>query len=420
MIDLALELRKRKTLHTAWHKVRSNGLSSSSNETKAQVKKFESNYLRNLESIYEQLSRGTFTFGAQYGVAEKKNKSSGSYRPIVIAPIENRIVQRALLDILHDRVPAVQAILDTPTSIGGIPARGVGHALSIIKHEIASGANYYIRSDIPDFFSNIPKKSLLEFIDSEVGDTNFKRLLSDAITVQLANYEELGEHKELFPIGDNGVAQGSPLSPLMGNILLKEFDSKMNGRGIRCIRYIDDFLILGGSLSKVRSAMKSATKLLKTYGLEAYKPQDRPDKASEGEIGKGFDFLGYHLQPGLITPSSSAQSALLNKIEVIIAQGIKNVRTAIKNLSSKPPPQCYVQTLKLIGDVIRGWGHAFKYSNSSQVMLALDKKLNSRIEHFESAYNAIVGASNYKLKQRALGVQLLEDVPLKDLPGTQL
>ena len=87
---------------------------------------------------------------------------------------------------------------------------------------------------------------------------NFLELFERATQTTLANLAHLGEDAGLFPVADKGVAQGSPLSPLIGNILLREFDANMNGRGIVCVRYVDDFVMLGPSPSILMKAFARA------------------------------------------------------------------------------------------------------------------------------------------------------------------
>ena len=72
----------------------------------------------------------------------------------------------------------------------------------------------------------------------------------------------------LFPNETIGVAQGSALSALAGNIALREFDAEMNSRGLVCVRYIDDFMLLGGSkLSSVRARIfESPAKYYRVWG----------------------------------------------------------------------------------------------------------------------------------------------------------
>ena len=76
-------------------------------------------------------------------------------------------------------------------------------------------------------------------------------LFRQAIHVELSNLAALREHADRFPTEDIGVAQGSALSPLLGNIILADFDQRMNDGECRCLRYIDDFIVLGPSSAAV-------------------------------------------------------------------------------------------------------------------------------------------------------------------------
>jgi len=80
----------------------------------------------------------------------------------------------------------------------------------------------------------------------------------------------------MFPTGADGVAQGCPLSALAGNIVLEAFDTAMNGRGITCIRYIDDFVLMGKTRHAVDMAMRSAEALLGELHMKIYDPIASP------------------------------------------------------------------------------------------------------------------------------------------------
>jgi RNA-directed DNA polymerase len=96
---------------------------------------------------------------------------------------------------------------------------------------------------------------------------NFINLLATATTVTLANEASLGEERGVFPTDTDGVAQGSPLSPLFGNILLNEFDLDFNQRDIVCVRFIDDFNIPTRTQSNAQKAFYAAKKMLQVLGL---------------------------------------------------------------------------------------------------------------------------------------------------------
>ena len=243
-------VKRTKTLHSAWRKVYSNGIRSKSLETRNLVKEFNNNSYSNIERIYRQLLRDKFRFAPAKGVPiPRPNKAP---RPIVIAPIANRIVQRSILDVLQCQ-DSIYRYINTPFSFGGIKdynePKGVQTAVAAAQTAIAQGAKWYIKSDINNFFTNIPKRMVINIVSSFIRDNKFSQLFEAAIDVELQNMAELGTKAELFPIFEIGVAQGCCLSPLIGNILLHDFDAAMNGRGVTCLRYIDDFIIVQATYS---------------------------------------------------------------------------------------------------------------------------------------------------------------------------
>ena len=240
---------KQDALHKAWRRIRSNGLRSKADETRQAIEDFERTTNRNISRIQSRLRSGEFKFDPQKGVL--KTKSSGGKRGIVMASVHNRVVERALLDVLQDKVEIARQAGKQPSSFGGVPHRSVPHALKFLYDAFETGHTYYIRSDISGFFDRITRKSVLGRIKQDTDDTRLLALLEEATTVTLGNGEVLGEDRRVFPTDEQGVAQGSPLSPLFGNILLQPFDERFNERGVLCARFIDDFVLLGTTQTKV-------------------------------------------------------------------------------------------------------------------------------------------------------------------------
>ena len=414
MDDLYARVRKRRQLEAAWRKIRENGRTSSSKDTRRSVAHFEQDETRNLERLQEQLQKRTFRFAPQIGIAAKKAKSSGR-RPIVIAPLENRIIQRAVLDVAQSEIPAVASILEIPTSVGGIPKRGVGHALKIIDQQFRNGATFFVRSDISGFFTKIPRAEVTAFLEKVCDEPRFVELFERAMITELANIDAAGvlEHRDIFPIGPVGVAQGSPLSPLVGNILLRDFDKQMNDRGICCIRYIDDFLLLGPSEKKVRAAFRSASRMLESYDMTAYAPETNPDKADAGPVGNSFDFLGYQVSPGLFMPSKSAR----NRIDQRVQEIVKSAKATLKQVSNGSDSDLsryrYCQTLKYLNDTLKGWVYAFQHTSSKQCLEEMDKKIDVHLLGLEKYVAKLIEKADPKTKRRLIGVFLLADL----IPG---
>lgn len=409
MAELYKEVRKTRTLEAAWRRVRSRGLASASKEIRAEVAQFDEFPSRNLRKIQDRLRTNTFSFAPQKGVvAARPGKSS---RPIVISPINNRIVQRAILDTLVENCGAVREILDIPTSVGGID--GVDVAISKVSNAIAEGAAWCVRSDIPQFFTKVPKENIRRFIRDATIDDDFSRLFHAAVEVDLANSASLGEERHLFPTSDIGVAQGSALSPLVGNILLSDFDRQLNGRNVTCIRYIDDFVILAPTRASAVAAFASARNLLHDLGLDAYDPASRPDKASMGRCADGFDFLGCHIQPGLIQPSAAARKAILARIKEILSDG--RLAVSLVRADKATSGQRVAQTLVLLDRVIKGWGDAFSFSTGRHVFEALDRQIDAEIHSFLRDIRRYLKTADPTIRRRIQGVHALTDTIARPL-----
>ena len=410
-------VKEQKTLYSAWKKIKSNGMRSTSFETKACIEKFDRDAIGNIRTIQRLLRTGEFEFEPQTGVTIKK--ASGGKRGIVMASVQNRIVERALLDTLQAKSRFVQAVNSHPTSVGGVPNRSVPHALKMIDEAFKSDQTKFVRSDISGFFDHIPRSTVLERIVEEVNDDEFSQLLKAATTTTLANESALGEDRSVFPTNEEGVAQGSPLSPLFGNILLYDFDLKFNDRGVICIRFIDDFLLLSTSEKKCKNAFLSAKKFLKDMSLDCHDPYQKASDKNKTEHGDarigGFWFLGYDCQPGLFQPSPKARTSILKAVDDHFANGrsaIKDVRKARDSFAAR---QRYAQTHSLIDQVLRGWGEAFAYSTSRSTMKDLDAKIDTKIDNFRKWYSTQVLSMSAEDKRRTGGICLLADVKPKFL-----
>lgn len=400
------KVKKRDALYSAWRKVYENGVISKSEETRNEIKKFGAIALVGIGQIQYQLSRDQFSFAPATGIPIRRLGKKD--RPIVISPIPKRIVQRSILDVLQQN-PAIKDYVTVPTSFGGIEKRGVPTAIKTAYEAIQNGASWYLRSDIEGFFTQIPRDKVLRIISKTISDQKFIELIDSAVTTELANLHELGKKAELFPIYDIGVAQGCCLSPLIGNLLLHDFDAKMNVGGITCLRYIEDFLILGADQRAVTKAFNKALHLLKEHNLQAYHPLKNKDKAEIGKTEKGFEFLGCDIHPGLIRPSKKSRKRLLVKIEDLFKDSMQ-LMSKPKQLSFKR--KSFIETLDDASNIIRGWGNQYSFCNDTSSFNSLDDKIDELIRNYAGHYKRAIEAlkpEHQKNRRRLLGVHLLCD-----------
>ena len=416
---LFLRVRRLASLQSAWNNVKVRAKSSRNPKTRAAAAKFEINELRNLRRLQDALRSFTFKFEKQRGVLKGRGPDRPP-RPIVTAPLPNRIVQRAILDVCQDSDPkiapmlgAIPQILRTPTSVGGIPEKGATDAIAAIMSAVQSGARYYIRSDIKDFFTRIPKQRILNFLVLNIPDPEFVSIFMTALQVELENVEEIREWSNLFPTGEIGVPQGSSLSALCANIILERFDIELNGRGITTIRYLDDFVILGPAENSVTKAWQKALQILDALEMKAHSPSERSGKAAKGLISDGFDFLSFRITDIHVAPSRNAKKEFIRDLEQTIYLAKKDIQA--QTTSPRRAENRFGQSMVLIDRKVRGWGDSFRATTQRLVFAQLDQEVSKMIDEYWNWFSVQIAAVIGYERRRKLGIAVLSDCPLPEV-----
>ena len=415
-----------RSLERAWRVIQANAQSSKSLEVRREVDEFRENAASNVRSISSRLSARTFKFQPAKGIPIPKkdaqgNNIPGKFRPIVLANIESRIVQRSILEALMG-VPELAKYVHTPYSFGGIrkkskeDASAVPAAISAVLEAIGNGANFLMSADIEKFFTRIPKSKVVSVIASAVNDATFVKLLEDAIAVELSNMALLQEKAEAFPLYDVGVAQGNSLSPLLGNILLFEFDQRMNEGDCRCVRYIDDIVILAPSKKAAKAKMKLARKLLASFDMSfgAAKTQLEPKSITER-----FEFLGIELNNGMIRPSEKARDKLLASLNKNFAESQKGFRGHASGKSLKKE-QSLLSTLRRIDGIMLGWGKHYRFCNDKVLLNNLDDRVTELIRGYIAEYAHARRKSQAGSHRALLGIDSLHLMERKPLQWPKL
>ena len=399
-------VRRRRQLWRAWTAVHRNAVSSKSSATRAEARQFADDIARHIDRIARQLQQNRFKFEPQKGVLIPK--SSGKLRPIVIAPIANRIVQRSILDTLQD-IPGLRNTLCAGFNFGGVPGHdfGVPGAILKVQSEIAKRP-YYIRTDVKSFFERVDKGLAIEQVLRYTTDHRFAKLFKLAVETEIEDAARYGPNAQLFPLYDQGVAQGSCLSPLLCNLLLSDLDVKINDRGIVAIRYIDDILVLGRTPGAVRKAFAAIQAALAPMGLSCYDPSCEEDKskADEGTVRDGMTFLGCELTGQHVRPSRQNRRVFLSSISAIFGESLKlldNSRSAQKVHAS------YAETIVLVGKMVQGWANTFGFCSDERVMGSLDAEINDKVFDYTNRAWGLLRKMSPLDRRRGLGVFAIAD-----------
>ena len=404
------EIGRHKRLHRAWEKVRENARTSKSPDVKAEVDAFAEDPAYRVRSIATRVHRGTFDFGQARGVTPPKG--SGGHRPIVIAPVEARVVQRTVHDVLIE-VDGVRPSVWTPYSFGGVPKRGEGSVAAVpaainavLRARRESGATHAICADISSFFTKVPKLPLIEFVRGHTAD-DFAAFFEAAITVELQNMAELRGRGDLFPTHEIGVAQGNALSPLLGNITLAAFDEAMNEGDCHCFRYIDDFVILAPSAKAANSRLRRAKRHLAELGMGL-----SAEKTSAGAIEiatQPLTFLGIELHTGQIRPSKAARRKLRDAVDEELTKSLRAFRANDGKAIDRK--RSVTATLARIDGMVDGWGKHYRFCNDPQIMRRLDDEIDAKVRDYLGQYAGLKRKAGDAHRRQMLGLQQLQSIP---------
>jgi group II intron reverse transcriptase/maturase len=259
---------------------------------------YEADLDRNLTDLNERVQGGAYRALPSRRVYIPK--SDGRQRPLAVAALEDKIVQRAVAALLN----AIYEEDFLGFSYGFRPGRGAHDAMDALCVGIESRkVNWILDADIRSFFDEISQESLISLLEQRIGDRRIIRLIQKWLR---AGVLEDG----VVSVSDRGTGQGSVISPLLANIYLhyaldlwavRRRDEIMGDMII--VRYADDFIIGFQYENDALRSLEEMRKRLGEFGLTLHPKKTRliefgRDAAARRKLrGLGkpgtFNFLGF-------------------------------------------------------------------------------------------------------------------------------
>lgn len=262
----------------------------------------------------------------------------------------DRVVQQAILLVLTP-------IFDpnfSESSFGFRPYRSAHGALHLVQQHIQSGYRWCVDMDLAKFFDTVQHDVLMHRVARKVRDKRLLRLIG--------NYLRAGVMVDSdFHPSTEGTMQGGPLSPLLANILLDDFDKEMERRGHRFVRYADDFLVF----SKTEQSATRVFRSIERYLTRKLKLVVNHDKSSVRRT-EDTEYLGYRFRGwgGRLEVSAKNHRKFKDRVREITR------RTGGRSMSSR------------FGELRRyfqGWIGYFRYGLTKTQLKRLDQWVRRRI-----------------------------------------
>jgi len=261
-------------LRLAWERVEDNeGCAGSDGIT---IERFGDHLDREFASLQNDLAAGAYRPLPLLRIMVEKSPGSAKMRRLLVPAVRDRVLQTAAARRLSSSFE--EEFLES--SFAYRPGRSVDRAIARVTQLRDRGFLYIVDADIRNFFDTVDQSALLALLAAQNHEPALLRLIESWVR---AEYWDGTRVRKLA----KGIPQGSPLSPLLANFFLNEFDLQLQKSDSHLVRYGDDFLILCATAEDAHTALTLAANWLKTRKLYL-----NLEKTRVTSFATGFTFLG--------------------------------------------------------------------------------------------------------------------------------
>ena len=291
------------------------------------------------QEITDRIYRGKYTPSPVRRV--EIPKPDGGVRKLGIPTVIDRTLQQAITQQL---VPIYEPLF-ADGSFGYRPGRSAKDAIQKVKEYAEQGYTYAVSLDLSKYFDTLNHEILLNLLRKNVKDERVVQLIKRYLKSGVMENGVVMETEE-------GSPQGGNLSPLLANIYLNEFDQEFLKRGVPCVRYADDIVLLAKSKRASERLLESSTKYLEEK-LKLTVNRKKSRTVSVFAI-RNFKYLGFALGRNGTGIYVRVHPKSWRKFKSRLKE-LSSRKRCLKGLSSRKSVQTIKPSLEKIKVYARGW-----------------------------------------------------------------
>jgi group II intron reverse transcriptase/maturase len=309
------------------------------------------------EGLAAKVRSGNYLPQAILGV--EISKGGGKSRLLGIPTVTDRLLQQAVLQVINARFEF--EFLDS--SFGFRPNKNLQHAVLKAQGYINEGFQHIVDIDLKTFFDEVSHCYLLQLLYRKVKCRETLRLIRKWLRSPIQIDGKLVKRRK-------GIPQGSPLSPLLSNIMLHELDRELERQGLQFVRYADDFSVY---LKTKTSARKVGNNIYRFLKRKLKLPINREKSGIRRPVH--FTCLGFGFVP-------TYKKGERGRYQLIVSEkSWKKLKQKLKTLTRKTTPMSFDERIEKLNEVQRGWINAFRMASIQNKLNELDGWLRNRLRY---------------------------------------
>jgi RNA-directed DNA polymerase len=344
--DVLERVSEPRRLLEAWQHVKRNAGAAGIDQMT--VEEFEGRKEELFPIIRRSLEAGQYRFQPARRVLIPKEGQKGKFRKLGIPVVMDRIVSASMALVFEE-------IFDKEfreSNFGFRRGRSQHQAIEHVRRIVEEGHEWCASVDLKSFFDEIPHGLILKLIRRKIADERLVTLVARAVKAGVIVDGKLEKTTK-------GSPQGSPLSPMLSNIVLNEMDQELERRGLKYCRWADDFVILVKSERAAKRVMEGITRYLEEeLGLPVNKEK------SEVSQARNVEFLGFQILSNKIRVSGKSQEKFKRKV---------------RELTRRNNGWSMKQMIEQLNEFLRGWVGYFRVQEFKKIFGTLDGWIRSRV-----------------------------------------